>query len=395
MLTIREAMEIEAFKKVKLIAGKEGIDRVIESVTVMEVTDTVQWLEGGEFIITSFYSVRDKIDEQCDIVYRLGKLNAAGIAIKINKYVPRIPDKLIKIANELKLSMFEIPSDVTYLSIMTPLNQKIFRLKEHFMIVEEYVKGIIFHTYKTIDSVIERGKALGYDIKEGYICAVTVDIDGYDNPDLMSIRDRLYKYIDSITRALKRKKQIINYIIVRNAEYVTLFLQSDNKINAERYEKEVLNLILKYRDIYYKNTGMTIGIGNIGYGISGIEDGYDQAKYAIKLGRVIGKKQDYYFYKDIEIYSLGYKNSSDVLHSVVRSTLGKILDEAELMETISTYFECNESIKLTSEMLFIHKNTLKYRLERIRMITGLDVKNIDDKVRLYLAIIANSILTKK
>ena len=75
--------------------------------------------------------------------------------------------------------------------------------------------------------------------------------------------------------------------------------------------------------------------------------------------------------------------------------MGKILDEAELMETISTYFECNESIKLTSEMLFIHKNTLKYRLERIRMITGLDVKNIDDKVRLYLAIIANSILTKK
>ena len=46
MLTIREAMEIEAFKKVKLIAGKEGIDRVIESVTVMEVTDTVQWPAG-------------------------------------------------------------------------------------------------------------------------------------------------------------------------------------------------------------------------------------------------------------------------------------------------------------------------------------------------------------
>lgn len=398
MLTVREAMKIESLRKTKLVAGKNGIDRTIKNITVMEVPDIVKWLKSGAFIITSFYSLKNNLHEQLDILYELDKLNASALAIKTNRGVI-IDNELIKAADEIKFPIIEIPADITYLDIMTPLNYAIFELEQHFRLVEEYVKSIVFHTYKTTESIIERGKALDYYIEKGFIYTLSIDIDNFDitckKCNSISTKDNICEFIDNIIRIFKRKKQIINYMIIRNIEDVTLFIQTEDKISAERYGKYILDLILKHRNLYYKDMGMTIGIGTIGEGINGIENGYEEAKYAIKIGRVIGKKQDYYFYKDVEIYSLFYKNSFESLSSFTNSTLGKITNDIELMDTISMYFECNENIMLTSQRLFIHKNTLKYRLERIKKITELDIKNIDDKVKLYFGVIAYNVLNKK
>lgn len=403
MLTVMDALKIESLKNTRLVAGKNGIDKVIKSVTVMEVPDIVKWLKGGEFIITRFYSLKDNVQEQINILYELNRLNASGIAIKLTDSITSIDEKFIKAADEINFPVVEIQESLTFLDIMTPLNHAIFELEQHFRLVEEYIKAIVFHTYNTTEFIVERGKTLGCDIEKGFIYTISIDVSNFSvskkqnvsKYNSISIKDEVSQFIDNIISSFKREKKIINYMIIRNIEDITLFIQTENKISAERYGKYVLDLILKHRNLYYKYIGMTIGIGSTGEGISGIENGYDQAKYAIKIGQVVNKSQDYYFYKNIEIYSLFYKNSFDTLSSFTTSTLGKVVNDIELIDTLSMYFECNENIMITSEKLFIHKNTLKYRLDRIKKITELDIKKIDDKVKLYFAVIAYNVVNKK
>lgn len=404
MLTVMDALKIESLKNTKLAAGKNGLDRVIKSVTVMEVPDIVKWLKGGEFIITRFYSIKDNVQDQINILYELNKLNASGIAIKLTDSFPAIDERFIKAADEINFPVIEVTESLTFLDIMTPLNYAIFEQEEHFRLVEEYIKAIVFHTYKTKEFIIERGKNLGYDIEKGFIYTISIDVSNFctlskkhnqNKYNSIYVKDEICQFMDNITRSFKREEKILNYMIIRNIEDITLFIQTENKINAERYGKYILDLLLKHRNLYYKCMGMTIGIGSIGEGLNGIENGYDQAKYAVKIGQVVSKSQDYYFYKNIEIYSLFYKNSFDTLLSFTTSTLGKVANDIELIDTLSMYFECNENIMLTSEKLFIHKNTLKYRLDRIKKITELDVKKIDDKIKLYFAVIAYNVVNKK
>ncbi|MBQ7992515.1 MAG: helix-turn-helix domain-containing protein [Solobacterium sp.] len=90
-----------------------------------------------------------------------------------------------------------------------------------------------------------------------------------------------------------------------------------------------------------------------------------------------------------EFDSLGIELLFSGLSGYVRErflarTLSK-LDQADL-DLLSVYFENNLSLKQTSEELFIHKNTLQYRLERIRKVSGLDPRNVNDAAVLIAAL---------
>jgi carbohydrate diacid regulator len=64
-------------------------------------------------------------------------------------------------------------------------------------------------------------------------------------------------------------------------------------------------------------------------------------------------------------------------------------DAKEIIETLSCFFACNQSINKTAERLFIHKNTLQYRLIKIKEITGYDPRVFEEAVLLYLGLYFN------
>jgi purine catabolism regulator len=70
-------------------------------------------------------------------------------------------------------------------------------------------------------------------------------------------------------------------------------------------------------------------------------------------------------------------------------TLGPLLAHegaTELIHTLETYFSHNGNLSQTAEALFIHRNTLIYRMERIASITGLDLDNPENRLAIQLAL---------
>jgi sugar diacid utilization regulator len=71
---------------------------------------------------------------------------------------------------------------------------------------------------------------------------------------------------------------------------------------------------------------------------------------------------------------------------IVQHILQGIDTDEELLRTIKMYFACNQNLTLTAKKLFIHRNSLHYRLEKLTERTGLDIRRFHDAFALYFAI---------
>jgi PucR family transcriptional regulator, purine catabolism regulatory protein len=124
-ITVRDAMLIGGLTECKVIAGKKGLDREIEYVSVMEVPDVIQWLKGNDLLLTSLYAIKDNPSAIKDLVRQLSEKGSSGLALKTQQFIGRIPEIIISEGDRLQFPIIEINTQVSYLDIMTPLMNRI------------------------------------------------------------------------------------------------------------------------------------------------------------------------------------------------------------------------------------------------------------------------------
>ena len=60
MITLKEILSFKEYENLKVIAGKDGLDRKVSTVTILDAPDGYKWTQGGEFVITSGYVLSDE-----------------------------------------------------------------------------------------------------------------------------------------------------------------------------------------------------------------------------------------------------------------------------------------------------------------------------------------------
>ncbi len=144
----------------------------------------------------------------------------------------------------------------------------------------------------------------------------------------------------------------------------------------------------------YPDILLHCGIGTIAYAIEDWRGSLRQSGQALEMARRLqtsstAEKKPLY-YADLSIYRLLLQlEYSPELNAFQQETLGKLLafdGAAELVHTLETYFEHNANLAQTAEALFVHRNTLIYRMERIASITGLDLDQPEARLALQLAL---------
>lgn len=113
------------FKDFKLIAGKGGLDNEIKNVDIMEVPDGVYWVEPGDFIITTGYSLKKNDTTLENIIQMMIAKGAAALGIKVGRYIDEIPEKILHYAEEHNFPIIFVPLASSYNSIMIPILSKL------------------------------------------------------------------------------------------------------------------------------------------------------------------------------------------------------------------------------------------------------------------------------
>ena len=138
-----------------------------------------------------------------------------------------------------------------------------------------------------------------------------------------------------------------------------------------------------------------IGIGSVATQLKDIARSFKEAQVAVEIGKVFDDSITMMSYENLGIGRLIYQLPTTLcemfLSEVFKKGSVESLDE-ETLFTIQKFFENNLNVSETSRKLFVHRNTLVYRLEKIKKLTGLDLREFDNAIVLKVALMVKQYL---
>ncbi len=139
--------------------------------------------------------------------------------------------------------------------------------------------------------------------------------------------------------------------------------------------------------------GLRVSFGTVVEELREVSRSYKEAGMALDVGRIFYKEREIIPYSTLGIGRLIYQLPMSLCQLFTKEIFGDIqpeeLDE-ELRTTIYKFFECSLNVSETSRQLFIHRNTLVYRLDKIYKMTGLDLRIFEDAIAFKIGLMVLS-----
>ena len=143
---------------------------------------------------------------------------------------------------------------------------------------------------------------------------------------------------------------------------------------------------------------VVVGIGTVAIHLRDLAKSYKEAQIAIEVGKVFDTEKYVINYENLGIGRLIYQLPTTLCEMFLQEVFKKnpidALDK-ETLFTIHKFFENNLNVSETARKLFVHRNTLVYRLEKIKKLTGLDLREFDDAITFKVALMVKKYLTSR
>lgn len=188
-------------------------------------------------------------------------------------------------------------------------------------------------------------------------------------------------------------EMVKNLFADRNRDFVTE-LDEQNIILIKdatdlKTEEETLNLAKTIVDNLHAEAmvRVRVGYGNTVNALQDIAKSYQEAKMALEVGRIFNVEEETISYGKLGIGRLIYQLPMSLCEMFIKEIFGERnidLDD-ETMVTIQKFFENSLNISETARQLYIHRNTLVYRLERLEKMIGLDIRKFEDAMTFKIA----------
>lgn len=319
-------------KKLDLVIENANLNNRVDNVAILDyefdptLKDNEDYFKENEFIISSMMVAKDNEDLLYDIIKNLIKEKVAGLCIK-KIYYKELPDKVIKLATRHQFPIFMFGYDLTFEDIIYEVAYEI-REGEKNSYYEQMIDGIISNN-------INNQKALElFDLnkKTKYLVFMfrLLEHDAYHELNKMAQGNRVYKYYNSAFIFIKEDRSLSYYI-----DYFT-------------------NLVADFD--YYM--GMTLLREDVAHSLKNAISNLKVA-YFTKRRLVTNKDEDF-----LHLLINNYKKPE--YQSFMQEYLDPILSDEMLMQTAVAYISCAGDIKESAKVMYVHENTIRYRINKLR-----------------------------
>lgn len=148
---------------------------------------------------------------------------------------------------------------------------------------------------------------------------------------------------------------------------------------------ELIQYVEAVRETVLEEAGqnLMIGVGEEKNTLSQLGESYTEAKRALEVGSLFHPEEGVYVYSRLllERFLIGIpQEDCQYFHSLLFNRKTAKLFNEEMLQTIDMFFRKDLNLSDTARQLFIHRNTLVYRLDKVQRMTGLDLRHFDDAV---------------
>jgi sugar diacid utilization regulator len=286
------------------------------------------------------------------------------------------------------------------------LGKQRIRLETELGVRGDFVDDLVSGHYGSVELLLQRARYLGADLAAGALVMV-VDIDDFarylarrrpKEPAIQELKRRLADAVRLQTRQL-----FSNFLLGPRSDNVILFLGCAEGEESEELTEKA-QLLAKGVQRYVKgllpDLTVSVGIGGFKQDPAQLPEAYSEAGVALEIGHRIHGPSSVSTFGTTGTYKLLFRvlqENPEELEAFYGETLEPVVHYdsrygTELVQTLITYLGNDASTVRTAGDLFAHRHTIRYRLDRVGELTGLDVDKSEDRERLTLGIKAMQLL---
>lgn len=403
MTTAKDLLSLPSLSHMKLIGGAAGLSRTVTWPYVILCPPIGEWVSGGEFLI--YYGANAVVEkvELAQLIRDAAQNDAAGILFLVGHHYileENLDDELRQLADELKLPVFSHTS-LAYVNSITKDIINLIQDREKDATIANSFWYSLFFQNTNVDDIATLNQALFLGYLPSYNYCVYIfemmnasayfqKLEAMHGPSFTETSSEFFRMLATKLSYIAQKETGSNWHVARNSANV--FVLPINTSSQEQAADRFFESITTRMEQQYPGTKFCVGKGNVRSRLFGIRESYIQAKRSLLSWKLLGDNRRLISYSDLGFYQLLFEIPT---LSVMREYTARFLDpiqkydtahDAHLYETLCMWLTCRCNQAQTAKALFLHRNTLLGRLEKLGKLLGVSLDDADTIFQIQAAV---------
>ena len=362
--------------QLRLIAGAGALDYKCTWVHMIEDSNVSSFFWGNELVVTSGLLMPED-DVFIENLRALIKKDCAGVVVNIGPYISEISRPVIEFCDENNLPLLTMPWNRSMTEFTRACCTQIIRANLDDEKLAESILQVILSPHEhpqEIESIRD-----SFDESSGFTF-ISMGINLHEEHNK-------YNQENMLLMGTALRGYNFQYLVFRHERFFLAFLnQTDPAIAmdaAERMYKAVKGA--------FPDSVVHIGVGDPVTDIFKLDYAFQSAKAARRNSTL--RNESISLFSSIGMFRLFYTVSdTSILESYYNDVLGPLKGSASLTETLFRYILADGSIKEVAAKMYVHENTILYRMNKIRTMTGCSLQTVPERQPYLMAYYCGLIL---
>lgn len=368
-----------------LVAGKRGMKNTANWFQIIESINSIDLIEENSILFTTGVALGNELELE-ELIRLQSQSKACGTAVVLGHSIKSISKDIIRYCDDAGYPLFVTHQEKELSQIMHVLAHEILRSEKASLELSTALKDSISFPAKT-ELYVPVFKSYGFT-EDSLYCMVMIEPAAKEEHLDKSTMVKLIKTVEKIQMSYGDKSFIIN------SEGIFLLLFSNYTTEKINY---ITDKILSVLNKMY-GFGFYVSVGINQKHISNISDSY---KFSEKINGFLKKqniKNHIYEFDKLGLYKILMSiDNKEIMKEYIDETLGNVIaydlrHKANLYEVLKLYLEYNGSIKATADALFLHRNSINYKIKKIEELMNCDLSSTKIRTKLYVAFLMEYIL---
>ena len=385
------------------------MNKSIKFVNILEILDDLRHVDQGELLITTAYGFDISSDKkQLEMLNFFAERKLAAIAIQTGHYIEHIPASFINYAKLLELPLIEIPPEVSFKRITRALMNELF----HHEIAEADT-----NLSEPQDQVISRIKNMNILwnnlVESEYVNRYHDELSYYRINPLQAFQVLLIKMdpglIDQTSKSMEHFLNYSTFVMLTNYRLLTqkhipfligpvdqkipLLVQLKQAENGETNSGQALyEELFQELNMLLPDQKLLLGVSNVHQDIKEFNTALNEAAKAMQAAQLgLIDNLSLVAYQNLGLYRLLMEiKNLETLCELYNETIAPLIEydhrcKGALLQTLQVFLK-HMSIKKAAQLLFIHRHTMRYRLDQVNKLTGYNPLAPSDALQLNLGL---------
>lgn len=268
-------------------------------------------------------------------------------------------------------------------------------MKENANLQNTFYQKILSNSISNIEHIEMLCRQNGFNFMSSFLCMV-IHFRKVREYTLFRQKTFYNRIQETVFRICSKHDQDIRYTIYNNDVVLFLYPFVQDKNYTNHQVNDVAEEIIG--ELIDKEAGAVIGYSSIHQGANKIYSSYAEAVQALELGQILHEGKSVFSYENDMIYHILERNSTTAqLFEYFEYALKPLEDfdrenETDLVNTLKEYISCGLNVSQAAKNLFIHRNTMNHRMEQIKELISMDLRNPDHIYLIQTAFYARRLL---